>query len=93
MRETNDYRWDRGGRFPLGQGLLVPDVKRFVNRPDNPCFCTYHNLFDNLERMDAIVTSDHYNTQSHPYFPPPTEIVQETLEERIQAWKAWGEDT
>eukprot|EP00973_Karenia_brevis_P024662 3402020-Karenia_brevis.AAC.1 len=27
MRETNDYRWDRKGRLPLGQGLLVPDVK------------------------------------------------------------------
>eukprot|EP00973_Karenia_brevis_P050519 7012661-Karenia_brevis.AAC.1 len=42
--------------------------------------------------MDAIVTSDHYNAQSYPYFPPPSEIVEETLEERIQAWKTWGED-
>eukprot|EP00973_Karenia_brevis_P082173 11391791-Karenia_brevis.AAC.1 len=72
MRETDDYRWGRR-RLVLGRELRVPDPKRFVNHPDNPCYCTYHNLFDDLEGMDAIATSDYYNSQSYPYFPPPAE--------------------
>eukprot|EP00973_Karenia_brevis_P008070 1093507-Karenia_brevis.AAC.1 len=42
--------------------------------------------------MDAITISDHYNAQTHPYFPPPNEVAEETLDERIQVWKTWGTD-
>eukprot|EP00973_Karenia_brevis_P017481 2398457-Karenia_brevis.AAC.1 len=42
--------------------------------------------------MDPIATSDSYNSQCYPYFPPPGEVVEEALEERIQAWKEWGAD-
>eukprot|EP00973_Karenia_brevis_P069233 9626708-Karenia_brevis.AAC.1 len=42
--------------------------------------------------MDAITTSDHYNPQTYPYFPPPNEVAEETLDERIQVWRTWGED-
>eukprot|EP00973_Karenia_brevis_P088174 12226169-Karenia_brevis.AAC.1 len=42
--------------------------------------------------MDPITTSEYYNSQCYPYFPPPGEVVEETLDERIQAWKEWGEN-
>eukprot|EP00973_Karenia_brevis_P040325 5570987-Karenia_brevis.AAC.1 len=40
--------------------------------------------------MDDVTTSEHYNARTHPYFPPPGEVVEDTLDERIQVWKTWG---